>query len=122
MSYVDGFVIPIKKKKVAAYKKLAKLGLNLWMKHGATAYYECIGDDLKVSKQMGAGFGRTYRLKAGETVIFAFIVFKSKAHRNKVNSKVMKDPAMASYANIGAMPFTMDRFCYGGFKTMVSKN
>lgn len=114
-NYVDGFVIPIKKKNVKAYKKMATMGYKMWMKYGALSYYECIGDDLKV--KWGLTFPRMCKLKSDETAIFAFIVFKSKAHRNKVNSQVMKDPRM----NMGdmKMPFDMKRFAMGGFKTLV---
>jgi len=113
--YVDGFVIPIKKKNLKTYKKMAAMGCKMWMKYGALEYYECVGDELKM--QWGLPFAKMCKLKAGETVIFAFIVFKSKAHRNQVNKKVMKDPAM----DMGGMkmPFEMKRFSVGGFKTLL---
>jgi len=113
--YVDGFVIPLKKKNVKAYKKMASLGCKLWMEHGALDYYECVGDDLKV--QWGLTFPKMCKLKSDETVIFAYIVFKSKTHRNKVNAKVMKDSRM----NMDGvkMPFDMKRFAMGGFKVLV---
>ncbi len=113
--YVDGFVIPIKKKNVRVYKKMAALGCKMWMKHGALDYYECIGDDLKV--EWGLTFPRMCKLKSGETAIFAFIVYKSKAHRNQVNAKVMKDPLMTMDGV--KMPFDMKRFAMGGFKVIV---
>ena len=115
MSYVDGFVIPIKKKNIPAYKRMAKLGCKVWMEHGALDYYECIGDDLKVA--WGWTFPRMCKLKAGETAIFAFIVYKSKAHRNQVNAKVMKDPRMTMEG--AKMPFDEKRFAMGGFKVVV---
>ncbi len=120
--YVDGFVIPIKKKDVEAYKKMAQWGSEAWMKHGALQYFECIGDDLKIKKGMGQGFGKFAGLKSNETVIFSYIVFKSKAHRDAVNKKVMKEMDSPEnrkrYENM-PMPFDMKRFAYGGFKTIV---
>jgi len=122
MTYVDGFVIAIPKKNVKVYRKMAELGKRIWMKHGALQYFECIGDDLK--PDMGGmkmkSFPKLASLKKGETVIFSFIIFKSKAHRNKVNANVMKDPAMSPEAMKDMqMPFDMKRFSYGGFKTIV---
>ena len=114
--YVDGFVIPIKKKNIKAYKKMATLGCKIWMKHGALDYYECIGDDLNV--ELGWTFPRMCKLKSGETAIFAFIVFKSKAHRNRVNAKVMKDPEMNMEGM--EMPFEMKRVAVGGFQVLVT--
>lgn len=123
-NYVDGFVIVIPKKKVAAYRKMAVFGKNIWMKHGALDYKECVGDDLRV-KDMGGGmmplsFTKMTKAKPTETVWFSFIVFKSKAHRNQVNAKVMKDPAMndPKWQKM-EMPFDMKRMAYGGFKVMV---
>ncbi len=117
-SYVDGFVIPIKKNKVAEYKKMARLGCKAWLKHGALDYYECVGDDL--ASPHGMLFSKPYKLKADETVVFAFIVFKSKAHRNSVNKKVHKEMAALFPADF-PMPFDIKRSSYGGFKTLVSK-
>lgn len=114
--YVDGFVIPIKKKNLNAYKKMGKLGCKLWMEYGALDYYECIGDDLKI--EWGWTFPKMCKLKSDETVVFAFIVFKSKAHRNKVNASVMKDPRMKIEGV--KMPFDMKRLAMGGFKTVVN--
>ena len=115
--YVDGYVIPIKKKNVRAYKKMAALGCKMWMKYGALDYYECAGDDLKV--KWGWTFPRMCKLKSGETAIFAFIVYKSKAHRNQVNAKVMKDAQMHEAMQGMKMPFDMKRFAMGGFKVLV---
>lgn len=118
-TYVDGFVIPIKKSKLKAYKKMATLGRDVWMDHGALHYFECSADELK--SKWGVSFTKLCDLKAGETVIFAFIVFKSKAHRNQVNKKVHKDPRMAPpEGKKWEMPFDMKRFTVGGFKTLVS--
>jgi len=120
--YVDGFIIPMKKKDVEAYKKMAQWGRDAWMKHGALQYFECIGDDLKVKKGMGQGFGKLANLKPNETVAFSWIVFKSKAHRDAVNKKVMKEmdspENKKKYENF-PMPFDMKRFSYGGFQPIV---
>ena len=115
-TYVDGFVIPLPKKNLAAYKKMANWGRKAWMKHGALQYFECVGDELKVPAGMGVGFPKGIKLKPSETVIFAFIVYKSKAHRNAVNAKVMSDPAMTMPKK---MPFDMKKFMFAGFKTIV---
>lgn len=115
--YVDGFVIPVPKKNLADYKRMAQLGRKIWMKHGALQYFECVGDDLKVLEGCGPGFPKGIGLKTGETAIFAFIIYKSKAHRDAVNKKVMKDPAMQAPPK--KMPFDMARFLTGGFKTIV---
>ncbi len=114
--YVDGFVIPVPKKNLAAYKRMANWGRKTWMKHGALQYFECVGDDLKAHPGC-KGFPEGIRLKPGETVLFSFIIFKSKAHRNAVNAKVMKDPSMQKMPK--TMPFDLKRFLYGGFKTIV---
>lgn len=116
-TYVDGFVIPIPKKNLKTYKKMAQLGCKVWMEYGALEYYECWGDDLKIP--WGLTFPKMCKLKPNETVVFAFIVYKSKAHRNQVNKKVMSDPRMKMDDMV--MPFSMKRFSYGGFKTIVSK-
>ena len=92
MAYVDGFVIPVPIKKLAEYRRMAQLGKKIWLKYGALDYKECVGDDLK---QMGALFPKMAKVKPGETVVFSFIVYKSRAHRDKINAKVMKDPAMS---------------------------
>jgi uncharacterized protein YbaA (DUF1428 family) len=114
--YVDGYVLPVPKKNLAAYKRLAKLGAKVWMKHGALEYAECVGDDLK-PKGM-PGFPSIVKPKAGETVVFAYVVFKSRAHRDAVNKKVMKDPALAAMMG-EKMPFDFKRMVYGGFKVLV---
>lgn len=116
--YVDGFVIPIKRKNTRAYKKMAEWGKKVWMKHGALSYYECIIDEFT---KHGLGFKKMCKLKAGETAIFAFIVYKSKAHRNSVNKKVMKEMAAAPCENM-EMPFDMKKFATAGCKVIVSAN
>lgn len=116
MSYVDGFVIPVAKNKVAAYKRMAEQGKKTWMKHGAVQYFECVADDMKVFPGCG-DFKKLAKLKGNETVFFSFIVFKSKAHRDAVNKKVMADPAMGTMPK--SMPFDPKRMAYAGFKTLV---
>ena len=115
MSYVDGFVIPVPKKNLKAYARMAKQGARMWMKHGALDYKECVGDDLQV--KWGLPFPRLLKLKPGETVVFSYIVYKSRAHRDRVNAKVMKE--MEKTAQPPEMPFDMKRMVYGGFKTLV---
>jgi uncharacterized protein YbaA (DUF1428 family) len=117
MAYVDGFVIPIQKKNLAAYKRLAKMAGKVWKKYGALDYKECVGDDLAV--RYGLPFSKLSKLKTGETVVFSFIVYKSKAHRDQVNKKVMKDPAILNSMKKG-MPFDDKRMAWGGFKVLVS--
>lgn len=112
--YVDGFVIPIQKTKLKAYQKMAQMGRKAWMKHGALSYYECVGDDFM---KHGLGFKKLCRLKPGETFIFAFIVYKSKAHRDKVNAKVMKD--FATLSGEMKMPFDENRMSVAGCRVIV---
>lgn len=117
--YVDGFVIPIKKKDLAAYKKMAELGARIWKKYGALEYFECIGDDIEVKKDMPQkGFTKLAGLKPDETVVFSWIVYKSRAHRDQVNKKVMSDPSMNDF-DPSTMPVDMKRFASGGFKPIV---
>ena len=116
--YVDGFVIPLKKKDVAAYLKMAKWGATMWKKYGALEYFECVGDDLKVKEHMGQGFAKLAKLKPDETVVFSWIVYKSRAHRDQVNKKVMNDPSMKNF-DPSTMPVDMKRFVTGGFKPIV---
>jgi uncharacterized protein YbaA (DUF1428 family) len=117
--YVDGYIIPIKKTKVKAYKKMATLGRKVWMDHGALDYYECIGEDL--NSKWGMPFKKLCKLKAGETVVFAFVVYKSKADRNRINAKVHQDKRMQpTPGKKFVMPFDMKRFTMGGFKAIVS--
>ncbi len=115
MSYIDGYVLAVPKKKLKAYVAMAKTGESIWCKHGALEYKECVGDDLKV--KYGVPFTRMMKTKPGETVIFSFIVYKSRAHRDSVNAKVMKE--MEKMGPPKDMPFDMKRMVYGGFKTVV---
>lgn len=122
MKYVDGFVIVVQKKNLAEYRKMAQFGKKIWMKYGALDYKECVGDDLhpKMGGMPAMTFPKMTKLKAGETVVFSYIVYKSRAHRDQVNAKVMKDPLMndPKYKD-KPMPFDMKRFAYGGFKVIV---
>ena len=119
MNYVDGFVLPVPKKNIAAYRKMAGVGKKVWMKHGAVMYFECAADDLRAPWSMS--FTKLAKPKPNETIFFSFIVYKSRKHRDEVNKKVMKDPAMNNpkYKNM-PMPFDVKRMAYGGFKTIVS--
>ncbi len=114
--YVDGFVIPIKRKNLPAYKKMAQMGCKAWMKHGALSYYECVIDDFTTH---GLGFRKMCKLKPGETAIFAFIVFRSKADRNRINAKVMKEMDEQMAKKPMKMPFDMKRFSWAGCKALV---
>ena len=117
MKYVDGYVLPVPKKNLAAYRRMAQKAGKVWMDHGALQFCECAGDDLKT--KMAASFPATIKLKPGETVVFSWIVFKSRAQRDSVNKKAMKDPRLAKMMDMKSMPFDPKRMVYGGFKTMV---
>ena len=118
MHYVDGFVLPILKKNLKAYFQMAKKAGKIWREHGALEYRECVGDDLNV--KMGLPFPRLAKLTAGETVVFSWIVYKSRAHRIKVNDKVIKDPRMNGMCDAKSMPFDIKRMSFGGFSVLVS--
>jgi uncharacterized protein YbaA (DUF1428 family) len=117
MKYVDGFVLPVPKKNLPAYRRLARKAATIWREHGALDYKECVGDDLNV--KMGLPFPRLVKPKPGETVVFSYIVFKSRAHRDRVNAKVIKDPRIAKMCDPKTMPFDCKRMAYGGFKVLV---
>ncbi|HUE73399.1 MAG TPA: DUF1428 domain-containing protein [Pirellulaceae bacterium] len=118
MKYVDGFVLVVPKKNLKAYTKMAELAGKVWKDHGALEYYECVGEDLK--PPVGVPFPKLAKTKAGETVVFAFIVYKSRAHRDKVNAKVMKDPRVTQMGEkYKPMPFDVKRMAYGGFDVIV---
>jgi uncharacterized protein YbaA (DUF1428 family) len=119
MPYVDGFLLPIPRRNIERYKKMARLAAKVWREHGALEYREAVGDDLKV--KWGTAFPRVARAKSGETVIFAWIVYQSRAHRDRVNKKVMKDPRLAEMMQGMDMPFDMKRMSYGGFRVIVEK-
>ena len=115
--YVDGFVLPVPKKNLQAYRRLAQKAGRIWREHGALEFRECVADDVKVGKQ--TSFPRSVKLKRGETVVFSYIVYKSRAHRDRVNAKVMKDPRLAKMMNPKAMPFDGRRMFWGGFKVLL---
>ena len=117
MQYVDGFVLPVPKKSLQAYRRIAQKAGKIWREHGALDYRECVADDVKVGKL--TSFPRSVKLEGGETVVFSWIVFKSRAHRDAVNAKVMADPRLANMMDPKAMPFDAKRMIYGGFKTLV---
>lgn len=117
MSYVDGFVLPVKD--IDMYKKMARLGAKIWMDHGALQYVECLADD--VPKGKTTDFYRSVKIQEGETVAFAFIVYKSRAHRDKVMKLVMADPRLKMQTDAASMPFDMKRMIFGGFKAIVER-
>lgn len=117
MHYVDGFVIPVARKKVQAYRRIALKAGRIWREHGALEVRECVGDDLAVKGLVP--FPRRLKLKPGETVVFSWIVYKSRAHRDRVNAKVMKDPRLAAM-DPTTVPFDVKRMLYGGFKVLVA--
>lgn len=117
MRYVDGFVLPVPKKNLPAYRRMARKAGKIWRKHGALEFRECVGDDLNV--KMGTTFPRKIKIKRGETVVFSWIAFKSRSHRDRVNAKVMEDPRLARMMDSSKMPFDAKRMLYGGFKVLV---
>lgn len=117
MSYVDGFVVPVPKKKVAAYRKMARKAGKIWMEHGALEFRECVADDVKVGKR--TSFPRSVKLKTGETVMFSWIVYRSRKQRDSVLKKVMSDERLKADMQ-GDVPFDAKRMIFGGFKTIVS--
>ena len=123
MKYIDGFVLPVPKKNLKAYRKMAIAAGKVWRKYGALEYFECVGDDLNPKMEGGmkiALFPQMAKVKPGETVVFSFIVYKSRAHRDAVNTRVMKEMKKSydKYKDI-KMPFDMKRMAYGGFKAIV---
>ena len=115
--YVDGFVVPLPKRKLDAYRRLARKAGKIWREHGALEYRECVAEDVAMGKV--TSFPRAVKRKPSETVVFSWIVFKSRAHRDRVNAKVMKDPRLADMMNPQAMPFDAKRMIFGGFKLIV---
>ena len=118
MSYVDGFVVPVPVKNLPAYRRLAKKAGKIWREFGALDYKEWIGDDVPVGKL--TSFPRSVKVRRGETVVFAWIVYKSRADRDRINAKVMKDPRLADMMDPTKMPFDGKRLIYGGFKPLVA--
>ena len=117
MRYVDGFVVPVPKRKLTAYRRMAQKAGKVWREHGALEYIECIADDVKWGKR--TSFPRSVKQKPGETVVFSYIVYKSRADRDRVIAKVMKDKRLAAMMDPKAMPFDAKRMIYGGFKILV---
>ena len=117
MNYVDGYVLPVPKKSLKTYARMAQTAGKIWKEHGALDYKECVGDDLNT--KFGIPFPRMMKVKPGETVVFSYVVFKSRAHRDRVNAKVMKDPRLATMMDPKSMPFESKRMVFGGFKVLV---
>jgi uncharacterized protein YbaA (DUF1428 family) len=117
MPYVDGFVVPVPKKKLAAYKKMASKMSKISIEFGALDYVECVADDVKPGKH--TSFPQSVKLKSGETIVFSYVVYKSRAHRDKVNKMVMNDPRVKKMCDPEAMPFDGKRMFWGGFKVIV---
>jgi len=119
MAYVDGFLLPIPKKNLGAYKKMATLASKVWRDHGALHYVEAVGEDLKPG--FGLPFPKLAKAKAGETMVFAYIVYKSRAHRDAVNKRVMKDKRLLASCGADDMPFDIKRMAWGGFNVIVQR-
>lgn len=117
MSYVDGFVVPVPKKKLAAYRALARKASKIWREYGALEYHECVADDVKPGKV--TSFPQSVKLKPSETVVFSWIVYKSRADRDRVNAKVMKDPRLKGMDDPKSLPFDGKRMVWGGFRSIV---
>jgi uncharacterized protein YbaA (DUF1428 family) len=115
--YVDGFVLPVPKKKIETYRRMARAAGKVWREHGALEFRECVADDVKPGKL--TSFPRSVKLRKGETVFFSWIVYKSRAHRDRVNAKVLKDPRLAAMCGMQDMPFDAKRMIYGGFRILV---
>lgn len=118
MEYVDGFIVPVPKKKLDAYIKMAKLSSKIWREYGAIDYRECVADDVTWGKR--TSFPRSVKQKTGETVVFAWVTYKSRKQRDSVMAKVMKDKRLAAFMDPKKMPFDTKRMIWGGFKTIVT--
>jgi len=118
MPYVDGFVMPVPTRKLDAYRRLAQKAAKVWREHGALEVRECVADDVKVGKW--TSFPRSVKLKRGETVVFSYIVYKSRAQRDRVMAKVMKDKRLADMMKPGGVPFDGKRMIFGGFEVMLT--
>ena len=117
MAYVDGFVVPVPKRKLAAYRAMARKAGKIWKEYGALEFRECVADDVKFGKR--TSFPRSVQRKAGETVVFSYIVYRSRADRDRINKKVMSDKRLAASMDPKTMPFDAKRMIYGGFKVIV---
>ena len=115
--YIDGFVLPVPKRQMAAYLRMAKLGRKVWLEHGALQYVESVADDVKPGKH--TSFPQSVKLKKGEVVVFSYIVYKSRASRDRIMAKVMKDPRLEDMMDPKKLPFDGKRMFWGGFKTIV---
>jgi uncharacterized protein YbaA (DUF1428 family) len=115
--YIDGFIVPVPKRKLAAYRRMARAFGKIWREHGALAYMECVADDVKPGKY--TSFPQSVQLKRNEVVWFSWITYKSRKHRDQVNAKVMKDPRVLPMMNPKKMPFDGKRLIFGGFKVQV---
>jgi uncharacterized protein YbaA (DUF1428 family) len=115
--YVDGFIVPVPKKKLQAYRRMSQRAGKVWREHGALDFREWVADDVKVGKL--TSFPRSVKRKPGETVVFSWIVYNSRAHRDRVNAKAMKDPRLADMMDPKGMPFDSKRMIYGGFELLV---
>ena len=118
MQYVDGFVLPVPKKHLKTYRSIAQKAGKIWREHGALQYVEAVGDDLDV--KFGMSFKKAIKPKPGETILFSWIVYKSRSHRDKVNAKVMADPRLRKMMETSKMPFDVNRMVYGGFEYLVN--
>ena len=117
MPYVDGYVLPVPKKNVAVYRRMARKAGKIWREFGALQFRECVGDDIAIRGMLP--FGTTVNLKPGETVMFSYIVFASRKDRDRINAKVMMDPRLASMMESKNIPFDSKRMAYGGFRILV---
>jgi uncharacterized protein YbaA (DUF1428 family) len=116
-NYVDGFVVPVPRERLADYRRMARKAGKVWREHGALDYVECVGDDVPPGKR--TSFPRAVKLAADEVVVFSWIVYRSRGDRDRINAKVMKDPRLASMMDPKAMPFDGRRMFWGGFKVLV---
>ena len=117
MHYVDGFVVPVPRKKLAAYRRMAKYSGRIWLEYGALQYVECVADDVKPGKR--TSFPRSVKLRKGEVVVFSYIVYKSRAQRDRIMKKIMVEPRFRKYMDRKNMPFDGKRMFWGGFKAIV---
>ncbi len=117
MNYIDGFVVPVPKSELAAYKRMANKAGKIWREYGALEYHECVADDVKPGKR--TSFPQSVKLKPGEVVVFSWIVYKSRAQRDRINKQVMADPRLADMMDPKQLPFDGKRMFWGGFKEMV---
>jgi uncharacterized protein YbaA (DUF1428 family) len=115
--YVDGFIVPVPKKSVDAYRRMARKAGKIWREHGALDFHECIADDVKKGKL--TSFPRSVKLKPSETVMFSWITYKSRKDRDRINAKVMNDKRLAKMMDMKSMPFDAKRMIFGGFKSIV---